>query len=407
MPLSLTEVPSGQKVFDWFIPDEWNIKDAYLITPDQRKIACFTDNNLHVVNYSVPINTNIGFEELKAHLHTLPDLPGAIPYVTSYYENNWGFCLDYHTYQTLPEHGAYHAFIDSTLAPGSLTYGEAVLEGESDEEILFSTYLCHPSMANNELSGPLITAFLYRELKKLPSLRYTYRFVVAPETIGVIAYLAERGEHLKAKIKAGYVITCAGNPAPFTYKRSRHGNTLADKAAEYVLHETSNGRASVLDFFPYGSDERQYCSPGFDLPVGSIARSMYNTYPQYHSSLDNKEFIDMGTLAESVSMCEQICRVLEADEKYLNQIMMCEPNLGRRGLYPTLGGRNITNQDILSMNWLLNYSDGNHSLLDIARLSRVSIRELKEIAEKLVNAGLLAKINSVASLVGYRTKLPE
>lgn len=392
IPLEVHEVPSGTQVFDWTIPKEWNIREAYIVGPDGRKIADFKTNNLHVVNYSTPVNAVMQFDELCPHLHTLPNQPDAIPYVTSYYREEWGFCMDHRTFTSLPRQGDYRVYIDSTLEAGSLTYGDLVLPGSTKDEILFSTYLCHPSMANNELSGPLVTAFLYQRLNAMTERKFTYRFVFVPETIGAIAYLAENGNRMKERVRAGYVLTCVGDAAPYTYKRSRRGNSLADRAAEYVLNCSHAYSVRVLDYFPYGSDERQYCSPGFDLPVGSIMRSMYGTFPEYHTSLDNREFIDFDSMLNTVNTYYEVCNLLEKDLVYKNTVMDCEPQLGRRNLYPSLGGAAGDRSVLLDMLWILNYSDGNHSLLDIALKSEVGFDRLAKAAEILLSAGLLARV---------------
>ncbi|RMG78128.1 MAG: DUF4910 domain-containing protein, partial [Bacteroidetes bacterium] len=310
IPLNLHEIPTGTKVFDWEIPKEWNIKDAYIITPDGKKICDFRKNNLHVVNYSVPVSKKLSYDQLINHLHTLPELPDAIPYVTSYYNEYWGFCISYNEFQNLPKQGEYKVVIDSSLEPGSLTYGDLILEGDTPDEILFSTYVCHPSMANNELSGPLVTAFLYKKLLTLPKRKFTYRFVFAPETIGIIAYLFFNGEKMSQNLKAGYVATCIGDNGNFTYKLSKKGNTLADKVAIHVL-KNSGCPYKVIPFAVGGSDERQYCSPGFNFPVGSLMRTPYKQYKEYHTSLDNKSFISFDALEQSVNMYFDICRALE------------------------------------------------------------------------------------------------
>lgn len=384
VPLKIDEIPSGTSVFDWIIPKEWNISDAYITTPDGRKICDFKKHNLHVVNYSVPVHKKISFDELKLHLHTLPSKPDAIPYVTSYYKENWGFCIAYNEYKTLPQQGNYEVFIDSSLADGSLTYADCVLEGESKEEILLSTYICHPSMANNELSGPLVAMFLYQKLSQLSKRKYTYRFVFIPETIGALTYLNKYGEHLKKYCKAGYVITCIGDRGIFHYKQSKYGNTLADKAAIHTL-KYSRKPFRVLPFYPGGSDERQYCSPAFNLPVGSLMRTPYREYPEYHTSLDNKGFISFKALSESVEMYFEIIQTLELNDKYINQYPYGEPQLSKRGLY--IG--ELNRDEVMQMMYILQYSDGSNDLIDIAERIKIKVNDLSKVVDLLIKNKLI------------------
>lgn len=388
IPLDLHEVPSGKEVFDWTIPPEWNIRDAYILTPDGRKIADFQQHNLHVLNYATPIQQKLSFEELDKHLFTLPDQPTAIPYMTSYYNRNWGFCLTHEEYLTLPKEGEYEVFIDSSLEAGHMTYGDLVLPGETEEEILFSTYVCHPSMANNELSGPLVQAFLYQKIAALPRRKYTYRFVFIPETIGAINYLFDHGKYLKETVHAGYVITCIGNDAPFVYKRSKHQTSLADRAAEHVLAHQPEGH-QVIEFAVGGSDERQYCSPGFNLPVGSITRSMYQTYPEYHTSLDNKDFISFSAMERSIEVYFQIVQTLEWNECYVNTQPYCEPQLGKRGLYHQLGGQPDRKKSTRQLLHLLSFADGERDLIDIAAWRDEPATEYLPVIQLLQEHGLL------------------
>jgi len=294
IPLERHSVPSGTEVFDWTVPPEWNIRRAFIITPEGKRVADFAVNNLHVVNYSVPIDMELEWDELEEHLHTLPEQPTAVPYVTSYYSANWGFCLSYNDYRELPRTGKYRVLIDSTLEPGELIYGECVIPGETTEEVLFSTYVCHPSMANNELSGPLVSAFLCREILGMQKRRLTYRFVFLPETIGAICLLARLGEHFKANLKAGYVLTCCGDRGALTFKKSKLDVSDADRAMEHVLKYDNHSGFSIEPFSVGGSDERQYCSPGFNLPVASLMRTPYQRFSEYHTSLDNKDFISFS-----------------------------------------------------------------------------------------------------------------
>jgi aminopeptidase-like protein len=386
--LETHEIPSGTQVFDWSVPKEWHVNEAYLLDPNGKRILDVKDNNLHLLNYSTPFRGTLAKAELEPHLYSLPDKPNAIPYVTSYYAPRWGFCLSQGQRDALPD-GNYQVVIDTELFDGSLTLSEAVLPGESEDEVLISTYTCHPSLANNELSGPLVAAFLYRELQKLESRLLTYRFVFLPETIGAITYLHLRGEHLKKHLVAGYVVTCIGDAGDFTYKRSRQSSlrtasltsdlALVDRAVEHTLKH-SGKPYKVIDFSPLGSDERQYCSPGFNLPVGSLMRSVYGTYPEYHTSLDNKTFISFEAMAESVEMYLSVMKTLEANRTYTNLFPYGEPQLGKRGLYETLG-RNTIPELSSAVFWLLNYADGNHDLLWIAEKSGYSVELLDKAAK--------------------------
>jgi aminopeptidase-like protein len=386
-PLERTEVPSGSRVLDWIVPPEWIVRDAYVIDPDGRRILDVHENNLHLLGYSTPFRGVLSRAALDEHLHSLPAQPTAIPYLTSYYSPRWGFCLTHEHRERLPE-GDYEVVVDTELrADGSLTLGEAFLPGEEPGEVLLSTYTCHPSLANNELSGPLVTAFLYQRVAAWPRRRLGYRFVFVPETIGAIAYLARRGEILRERLLAGYVVTCIGDAGPFTLKRSRRGDTLADRAAEYVLAGKPDVR--IVDFFPSGSDERQYCSPGFDLPVASVMRTMYGTYPEYHTSLDDRDFISFAAMAESVDAYDRILRTIDANISLLNTSPYGEPQLGRRGLYPSLGSSKETDERAEGMLWILNQSDGEHDLLDIAARSGLPMELIVAAADDLIRAGLL------------------
>lgn len=388
LPLQRTEIPTGTQALDWTIPPEWVVREAYVITPTGNRILDVRDNNLHLLNYSTSFRGTVSLAELLMHIHTLPAQPDAIPYVTSYYSPRWGFCSAHRDIESLPE-GDYEVVIDADHTDGSLTISEAVLPGAQPEEVLLSTYTCHPSLANNELSGPLVTAFLYRRLAALPYRRLTYRFVFLPETIGSIAYLARNGAHLRDHLVAGYVVTCIGDDAPFTYKRSRQHDSVADRAAIHVLNQHYPD-ARIVDFFPHGgSDERQYCSPGFDLPVGSLMRSMYGTYPEYHTSLDNRDFVSFEAISESIDTYLQILRAVDANASFTNLCPYGEPQLGRRGLYDTLGTTAQATSTSAVM-WLLNYSDGQHDLLDIAARSGYGIESLAAGAQACLEHGLLA-----------------
>jgi len=392
VPLEIYEIPTGTQVFDWNIPKEWNIEDAYILDQDGKKICDFKVNNLHVVNYSIPINREVSFEELEKHLHYIKEMPNAIPYITSYYKENWGFCITYNDFLCLSKDSKYKVVINSTLESGSLTYGEFVLKGESDEEILFSTYVCHPSMANNELSGPLVQAFLYNEIKKIPNRKYTYRFLFAPETIGVIAFLHKNGEQLKKNLIAGYVLTCCGDSGPFVYKQSKRKTTLADEVAAHVLKNQCIPY-EIIPFSVGGSDERQYCSPGFNLPVGSLTRSMYQRYKEYHTSLDNKSFISFSAMEQTINTYLLFVRAIEINKYYENLIPHCEPQLGKRGLYPNSVNPTEARENIHNLMHFLTYADGSNSLIQIADLKSISVFDLEGHIKNLLAASIIKEVD--------------
>jgi aminopeptidase-like protein len=391
VPLKRSEIPSGTRCYDWTVPKEWFVREAYLTDPSGKRIADIANNTLHLVSYSIPYRGRVSRQELEQHLYSIPDQPDAVPYMTSYYEPRWGFCLSHNVRKSLHD-GTYEVVIDSGHVDGSMTMSEAILPGEEPGEVLISTYTCHPSMGNNELSGPLVAAFLYRRLAALPRRRLTYRFVFLPETIGSIAYLSLHGDHLTRNMVAGYVLTCIGDRAPFTYKRSRRGGTLADRACLYALRQLAGDQLRVLDFAPSGSDERQYCSPGFNLPVGVIARSIFGKYKEYHTSLDNRDFICFEKLVESVDACFAACSVLDKNIVYRNLLPFGEPHLGSRNLYPTLGGARRPQESVTATKWLLNLSDGEHDLLGIAERSGISFEVLHEVAERCISAELLERV---------------
>ena len=394
VPLERMEVPSGKPVFDWFVPKEWVFREAYVIDPNGNRILDAGENTLHLLNYSAPFRGKLSRAELDEHLYSLPKMPDAVPYVTSYYVEKWGFCLSQRQRDALPD-GDYEVVVDTEFVDGSLTISEAVLPGRSKREVLISTYTCHPSMANNELSGPLVSAFLARRISQWSSRNLTYRFVFLPETIGSLSYLAERGEHLRQSLVAGYVVTCVGLDIVPTYQLSQRGDTLADKAARYALSQLEE-EFDLQDFHPTGSDERQYCSPGFDLPVGSYIRGRYKQYEEYHTSLDNKSLLDFPSLHSSLDAMETICRTLDMNRQYRNLSPFGEPNLGRRGLYPTTGGRRA-NMDITQRAhatlWLCNQSNGERDLIDIAKRSGMPLPLLYEIAETCVSRGLFEPVD--------------
>jgi aminopeptidase-like protein len=382
--LQVHEVASGSAAFDWTVPAEWNIDEAYIEDEQGRRIVDFATSNLHVVGYSVPVDEWIELEDLQLRLHSLPEQPDAIPYVTSYYSPYWGFCLSQEARGSLAP-GRYHAVIRSALAPGSLTYGELFLPGREDEEVLISTYVCHPSLANNELSGPAVVTALAQWLMEKDR-RYSYRFVFVPETIGSIVYLSRNLEHLKSKVIAGFNVTCVGDERAYSYLPSRAGNALSDVAAKHALKHL------VGDFVEYswldrGSDERQYCAPGVDLPVCSIMRSKYGEYPEYHTSLDDLSLITPNGLGGAYEVLKAAIEAIEIDVRP-RVTVLCEPQLGKRGLYPNLGTKE-TQAKVAAMMDLISYSDGQRTLLEIAELINHPIWELDRILQPLRAAGLI------------------
>ncbi len=387
IPLQISEVPTGTAVFDWTVPQEWNIRDAYIKDPSGKRIVDFRQNNLHVLNYSVPIHAKILLSDLRPHLFSIPEHPEWVPYRTSYYRENWGFCLSHNQLASL-EDGEYEVCIDSTLADGHLTYGECFLPGQRSDEVLISCHVCHPSLANDNLSG-LSVATALAELLSSQELQYSYRFVFIPGTIGAITWLARNRERA-ARIRHGLVLTGIGNDSAFHYKKSRRGNAEIDVAVAHVLkHEV--GSHEVLEFSPYGYDERQYCSPGFNLPVGCLMRSVWGTFPEYHTSADNLEFIKPGRLADSLRVCTTVVNILEGNRRYRNLSPYCEPQLGKRNLYRSTGGEAI-GSEINARLWVLNLSDGEHSLLDIAERSGLPFSVISAAAEVLREGGLLAPV---------------
>jgi aminopeptidase-like protein len=394
IPLQIHEIPSGTVCYDWIVPDEWNVNEAYLITPQGKRIADFKVNNLHLLNYSTPIEAEMNWEELAPHLFTLPHLPEAIPYLTSYYKRNWGFCISHQEWEQLPREGKYQVVIQTELKAGAMSYGDLLLPGESQEEILFSTYVCHPSMANNELSGPLVTAFLYKQIAAIPNRKYSYRFIFIPETIGAIAYLSKNEVDLKAQVKAGYVLTCVGDAGAFTYKHSKNESADVNRLAKHVL-QYSGEKWSAIPFAIGGSDERQYCSPGFNLPVGSLMRTPYQKYKEYHTSLDNKSFISFAALEGSVHLYTQIVRLFELNQYYVNTQPFGEPNLGKRGLYPMVGGQKERSQELSRRLHLLSFADGTLDLVSIADRMNCSALDFAHEIETLKQAGLLTEKNKL------------
>jgi aminopeptidase-like protein len=386
IPLQIHEVLTGTKVLDWEIPREWNIRDAYIIDPVGRKIVDFKQLNLHVLNYSTPVRVRMSLSELKPHLFSIPEKPELVPYRTSYYAENWGFCISHNLLSTLQE-GTYEVVIDSSLSDGSLTYGELLLVGASEDEVLISTHICHPSLCNDNLSGIAVCTFLAMELAKVQR-HYTYRFLFIPGTIGAIAWLAGN-EAVTKNIKYGLVTSLLGIDSLFTYKRSRQGDARIDRIVEQVLSGLPS-QNKIINFIPYGYDERQFCSPGYNLPVGNLTRVPFGEYPEYHTSADNMDLISAKALDDSLAVFLQILRHIEADRKYMNRFPKGEPQLGKRGLYDNIGGRNDSKTLQLAFLWVLNYSDGYHSITDIAMLSGLNLNILCEAAEKLIKKGLLA-----------------
>ena len=380
-------MPSGTPVFDWTVPKEWNIHDAYIKDSSGRRVVDFEKCNLHVLNYSVPVRTTMPLSELKPHLFTLPNHPDWIPYRTSYYKKDWGFCLTHNQMLALAD-GDYEVCIDSSLEDGHLTYGECFVPGESGEEVLISCHACHPSLANDNLSGITVATHL-AQLLSGKKLRYSYRFVFLPGTIGAITWLAQN-RATAGRIRHGLVLTGIGDAGGFHYKKSRRGNAEVDRAAAHALRHYSQA-PEILEFSPYGYDERQYCSPGFNLPVGCLMRSVWGTFPEYHTSADNLEFIRPQSLTESLRVCAAIFDVLEGNRRYCNQSPFCEPQLGKRNLYRSTGGESI-GAEINARLWVLNFSDGEHSLLDIAERSGVPFAAIRQAADLLEEAGLLVAV---------------
>lgn len=388
VPLDVHEVPSGTQVFDWTVPREWNIRDAFIRDARGNKVVDFARSNLHVVSYSTPVRRRMSLSELKPHVHTLPDQPDLVPYRTSYYAESWGFCMSHRQLQDLRDE-TYEVVIDSTLEDGSLTYGEYLHRGESEDEVLLSAHVCHPSLANDNCSGLALLACLAERISRLKT-RYSYRFLFAPGTIGAIAWLA-RNEAKVSRIKHGLVVSCVGDGGGPTYKRSRRGDTEIDRAMAHVLQHSGLGPA-ILPFSPYGYDERQYCSPGFDLAVGLLQRGRFGAFPEYHTSADNLNFISAENLETSYRMVAAGLGVLEANCVLRNTMPKCEPQLGRRGLYGAIGGDKDAAAANMAMLWVLNLSDGRHSLLDIAERAEMPFSVVQRTAQLLRAHGLLVPV---------------
>ena len=384
--LKIMSVPSGTQVFDWTIPKEWSVNEAYIIDPNGKKICDFSVNNLHLVGYSIPFVGSVSLDELKEHLHTLPDQPNAIPYVTSYYKERWGFCLTHDQLKGLKD-GLYKVVVDTSLFNGELNYGELLLKGKSDKEIFLSTYICHPSMANNELSGPTVVTFLAKWLQEIKDINYSYRIIFIPETIGSITYLSRNYREMKNKIFAGFNVTCVGDERAYSYVPSRNGHTISDLIAKHVLKWTDQNfiEYSWLD---RGSDERQYCAPGIDLPIASILRTKYEAYPEYHTSLDDlKNVVTPQGLNDGYWAIRRSIEAIERNKKYKVSVL-CEPQMGKRGLYPTLSTKKKDDEVNLMMNFI-SLCDGNNSLLQIAESLNVAIWDLYDIVQKLERQNLI------------------
>ncbi len=386
--LNVFEVPTGTAVFDWNVPKEWNLNEAYLIDPEGRKICDTSVMNLHLVSYSIPTQAEVELEELKEHLYTLPDRPQTVPYITSYYKERWGFCLSHEDYENLKP-GKYQVHIDTTLEDGFLSYGEVLIKGRSDKEVLISTYVCHPSMANNELSGPVMTSALIEWLQSQEGLRYSYRIVFIPETIGSITYISQHLDVLRKRVFTGFNVNCVGDEGKFSYLPSRAGDGLTDKVIQHVLKclQPDYNRYSFLD---RGSDERQYCSPGVDLKVASLMKSKFGEYPEYHSSDDDLDFVTPKGLQECYEAYERCLEIVENNAVY-KATHYCEPQMGKRGLYPTLGSP-IKPLDVKRMMHVLAYCDGQNDLLDIAEIMMCPAWELIPLVIKLEEHDLIREV---------------
>jgi aminopeptidase-like protein len=385
IPLNIEEVPSGTQVFDWTVPKEWNIKGAFIKNSRGETVVDFIDSNLHVVSYSAPFRGKVSFDDLKDHLFTLPDHPDWTPYRTSYYKETWGFCLPHRRLLEMADE-EYEVCIDASLTDGHLTYGESYLPGHTTDEVLLSCHVCHPSLCNDNLSGIAVMVALAKHLATIDH-QYSYRFLFIPGTIGSITWLA-RNEARVASVKHGFVVSGVGDGGKFTYKKSRRGDSDIDRIFSCVIRAANDG-AKSMDFFPYGYDERQFCSPGFNLPVGCVMRTPFGKYPEYHTSADNLDLIDPLALADSLAKCASALSIIEHNRRYLNQNPKCEPQLGKRGLYTSVGGKSDDKSRELAMLWVLNLSDGFHTLLDITDRSNLPFAAIKSAADALLAHGLL------------------
>jgi aminopeptidase-like protein len=388
VPLEVRKIPSGTPIFDWTVPREWNLRDAYIKDASGHRIVDLADSNLHVLGYSVPIKKLMRLDELQSHLLSDPEHPDWIPFRTSYYKATWGFCLSHRQRIALAD-GEYEVCIDASLEDGHLTYGELLIPGESTDEVLISAHACHPSLANDNLSGVVLAAFLARHVGS-ERRRYSYRFVFAPGTVGPIAWLATN-EHVVPRIRHGLVLACVGDSGDMTYKQSRQGEATIDRAARHIL-DRSGQPSAVRPFTPYGYDERQYCSPGFNLPMGCLMRTPHGEYPEYHTSADDLTLVRPDSLQDSFEKAVAILDVVESNGTFVNLNPKCEPMLGKRGLYRPIGGQTDSPPNELAMLWVLNQSDGEHDLLDIAERAKIPFRQIKQAADALLAVGLLTTV---------------
>ncbi len=386
VPLTVEEVPTGTQVLDWTVPREWNIREAWIEDPSGRRVVDFRDSSLHVVSYSAPVDARLSRAELEPHLHSLPEYPDRVPYRTTYYREDWGFCLSHAKRQALPD-GEYHVVVDSSLEPGHLSYGELFLPGETDDEILLSTHVCHPSLADDNLSSIAVSVFLARELIGRKR-RHGVRFLYAPGTIGSLTWLARNRGRVE-RVKHGLTLSCLGDGHPFTYKRTLGGGHEIDRSVALALRDAAVPH-EIIDFFPYGYDERQFNSPGFRMPVGSLMRGRHGRFPEYHTSADDLEFVSAERLAESLDLVRRVIDVLDGRGTYRNLSPYGEPQLGRRGLYRDMGGTDVP-QIELALLWVLSLSDGSHSLLDVAERSGIAFASVRKAADLLIAAALLSE----------------
>ncbi len=388
IPLEIHEVPTGTEVFDWTVPKEWNIRDAYIRNSRGETIVDFRNSNLHVVGYSIPVNARLTLAELREHLFTIPGKPTWIPYRTSYFRESWGFCMRHDQFEALAE-DTYETVIDSSLTEGSMSYGEMLIRGSSTDEVLISTHVCHPAMCNDNLSGIALATEIARHIADRPR-RYSYRFLFVPATIGSIAWLALNQGTLP-NIQHGLVLACAGDRGRITYKRSRRGDAEIDRAARCALRD-SGEEHEIIDFFPYGYDERQYCSPGINLPVGTLMRTPHDRFAEYHTSADDCEFVAPAALADSLEKALATIAIIEGNGRYINLNPMCEPQLGRRGIYKSMADLEEGETTQLALLWVLNLSDGKNTLLDAAEKSGLRFDTIRKAADILIEHNLLREI---------------
>lgn len=386
LPLKVHTIPTGTQLFDWQAPHEWSIREAYIVDATGRHIVDFAQHNLHVVNFSLPVHTKLTLGELKEHIHTLPDQPDLIPYRTCYHTEAWGFCMAHNTLIQMQEQ-TYEVVINAERRDGSLIFGEFIHQGETDETFLVSTHLCHPSLANDNCSGIAVLTLLGEVLKSRKT-RFTYRLLFGPATFGALAWLKQNEENLDL-VKHGIVLSCVGDGGGPNYKRSRRGNSDIDRIMTQVLKESYFSDAKVHDFWPYGYDERQFCSPGFNLPVGLFQRSLYGEFPEYHTSADNLDFIKPEYLEQSFNIIIQAVEIVERNWTPMNMSPKGEPQLGRRGLYGHIGGDRNAAENVMAMLWVLNLADGDHSILDMAERAGLPFSQLADAAEHLRDVGLL------------------